>query len=531
MLKMTLQRFAMSALAFGLFSGTAIAQLIETPALPRRDTPRSIDEQPSADSRAGGALSRDADPVRGAEIVDGADLRAAEETRGRAADVEDADATVFTGLVTGISDGRISVRMAPPRVATVTEQIFKITDETPILVDGREAAWDSIKRGQTVRITTALGDPRIATKVVVATPPQDRPAEQRPSARQAQRRSVEPEPTVTAGDLEDPSVQELDDSVNWEEHPVAPGLPGESRRAARATGGEEAVLPIGIKVFGPGQGALVTEMLVQGPAARAGVQIGDFITQVNGKPVGDPELIEEMMVDGDGNVVLTVLRGGEVLQFDVEPLEVAEGALNTMPAIRQALAVYASVGQGNMNQAATNRAATIANPFGGNLAAYDGGGVLLTGAPGALATGLQPNDVIVGFNGQPITNQADLRNALNGFTPNGQVPLSIRRGDQTTTVNLPASAFSAGTPANLDARARSLGRQSPAGTGAAAARAANGQAIPQGSSAVTGAAVQGSQTPQGNIQQGTTQGGLQQGGLQQGGAGQQGGAAGTAPPQ
>src|SRR5690606_1431833 len=138
----------------------------------------------------------------------------------------------------------------------------------------------SIRKGQFVRITTLPGDSEIAAKIVVATPPS-----QRATPTNALRRPPRAEP-AGAVDAEPPDE---DQNPNFDVFPYRHSRPnppcandefargGNRALEQRWSGSEEAVLPLGIEVFGPGEGALVTEMLANGPAASAGVLIGDLI--------------------------------------------------------------------------------------------------------------------------------------------------------------------------------------------------------------------------------------------------------------
>jgi membrane-associated protease RseP (regulator of RpoE activity) len=58
---------------------------------------------------------------------------------------------------------------------------------------------------------------------------------------------------------------------------------------------------------------LVTEVVPETPAAKAGLESGDVITSVNGKAVSDPDMLRETIrASGVGKQVdLQVMRGGE----------------------------------------------------------------------------------------------------------------------------------------------------------------------------------------------------------------------------
>jgi membrane-associated protease RseP (regulator of RpoE activity) len=497
MLKLNVRRFAAAVLsaAVGLSSAVSFAQPTERTAPPRKDTTRSNDEKPAADSRAGGALSVDADPIEGAEVIDRADIDA-EATDGDleprvgvarpgAVDLdEDALKAAFSGMVTGVSADRITVQLGPPRVPIATEQVFKVSTRTPVMINGQKAQLAGVKKGQFVRIITMPGDPEAAARIVVATPPSARNASARTASTQSapQNRPPRSEPAVAVT----PPPQSEDQDPHFDVFPdknSAPAKrgpqgeqPGAPDRERMVQGDEEAVLPLGIEVYGPGEGALVTEMLAQGPASRSGVQIGDFLTQVNQKPIGDPENIEQLMAEGaneNGAVVLTLMRNGEQLEVTVEPDQLAEGSLTNQTAIAAALEPLGItmpvgriatpvIGGGVVPGAVTTGAATTGAvapggffPLGGTVSDFAGGGALLSGQSGQLVGGLQPNDVITSVNGQPIRTGDDLIRALK--SGGGDFALTVNRNGQVGTINVPRSSL-------LQAATQRTGAQRATGT-------------------------------------------------------------------
>lgn len=430
MLKLTVRRFAVSCVAAGAFAGaTAYAQ---TPGItpgdsqpaPRRSNPSTGDTVPELDSRTGaGEFARDV-TTRGADVGD--DLH---------------ERTTFAGVVTGVSDGRLSVQMSPPRVPTAMEQVFRMTKDTPVVVNGEPGTLADIRRDSLVRVVTFAADPETAAKVIVAGPTSagrraaadDEPERTRPRRPVASVPAVDPEPQLTDEDTDRnfdvyPSAKSPPtppDAYDEEQ----PGGPDMNRMAAQ--GAEEAVLPLGVEVYGGGnQGALVTEMLAGGPAATAGVLINDLIVAVNGQTVSDPELIEAAMAaNGGGSAELTLMRNGETLQVSVQPGQLVEGSLVTAGAMGQALVNAGLVGNGGLT-------------FGGTLTDFRGGGVRIDGTEGALLGGLLPGDVITSFNGQPIRNRGQLMDVLGNLPANSQgFGLGVRRNGELVDLDVPLSAL------------------------------------------------------------------------------------------
>lgn len=316
---------------------------------PRRSSRSTGEAAPELDSRGGGENNAGI-PGR---ADSGDDLVGDENDR-------DLRRRTFTGLVVGATEDRITLNMQPPGAAAPMERVFMVPEGASVIVNGEQSPLSAIKKGQSARIVTAPADPELAMRVFVATPAgeddeEDRNFEVYPEDHQQTR---PPRPDRRVG--------------------------GAARGRMAMTGGEEAVLPLGIEVYGGGdRGALVTEMLVDGPAATAGVLINDVIVAVNGRSIPDPELIEEMLAAGDARgSVLTVVRGQERLEIPVTAGRLAEGSLVTPAAMRQSL-----VGAG-----------FIAAPVGG----------------GGVATGLGPGEAASGVTQPP---PADLNKGEPGLTP------------------------------------------------------------------------------------------------------------------
>jgi len=70
------------------------------------------------------------------------------------------------------------------------------------------------------------------------------------------------------------------------------------------------------------------------PAAEAGLQPGDTITHVNGKPIFTPEVLMETLIDNpDKPVALTIQRGVESLNFSIQPKQLPAEQGKTRPRI------------------------------------------------------------------------------------------------------------------------------------------------------------------------------------------------------
>lgn len=149
------------------------------------------------------------------------------------------------------------------------------------------------------------------------------------------------------------------------------------------------------------RGALVTQVEPTSPAARAGIEAGDIIVAVDGTEVkesGDlPRMIGERR-PGE-QVRVTLLRQGKRLEKTVTlaELDEPESAASTATPPNNApfgLAVRPLTPQEQRSRGIDQ-------------------GVVVTAASGAAAqAGIQPGDVILAVNQQPVTTPAELKALL-----------------------------------------------------------------------------------------------------------------------
>lgn len=159
-------------------------------------------------------------------------------------------------------------------------------------------------------------------------------------------------------------------------------------------------------------GAFVSEVTPESAAEEAGIQAGDIITEINGRPLHSfQELRAKIASMGAGaEVELTLIRKGEKVNVDVV-LGDATSVTVTAAQIHPAL-----------------EGATLAN--GSDDAGNDGVVIaeLERGSP-AARIGLKPDDVIIGVNRIRTNTVAALRNTLDGAE--GVIALNVRRGNST----------------------------------------------------------------------------------------------------
>ncbi len=174
-------------------------------------------------------------------------------------------------------------------------------------------------------------------------------------------------------------------------------------------------------------GVVVTEIHPDGPAERAGLEIGDIITGIDGRVVDDPQsLIYRIAIRPVGEIAtLDVFRSGEMLRLPIE-LQVAPevpprsitdvGGRNPLTGARIA-----------------NLSPALAAELGFDGFAYNKGVIVLAIArfSPAQQSRLRPGDVILEVNGATVETVDDLVRLLEATQ---QWRITLRRGDKKVTI-------------------------------------------------------------------------------------------------
>jgi len=169
-------------------------------------------------------------------------------------------------------------------------------------------------------------------------------------------------------------------------------------------------------------GALVSSVVPDSAAERAGLQPGDVITKFDGKPIGAAGELSALVGQaspGD-KAKLEILRKGETRE-----LSATLGALKAEPAEKAS-----AQGQDKGRLGLSVRPLTPEERRQAKVA----GGLLVqdVGGPAARA-GMQAGDVILMAGGKPVQNVDDLRSATAG---SGSVALLVQRGEARVFVPL-----------------------------------------------------------------------------------------------
>jgi serine protease Do len=189
------------------------------------------------------------------------------------------------------------------------------------------------------------------------------------------------------------------------------------------------------------KGALVQNVVPRGPAAKGGVQAGDLIVSLNGKPVESAgQLTRSVALVPPGDQVnLAVLRkGGEKKQLS---FKVAQRPDDEGVAARGGSEGGAPEQEGNKSPKLGVSLAPITPEIARQLGVSpEEGGVVIAevvdGGP-AQRAGIRPGDILLEMNRQPVKKVEDVANAVAKTKEGDMALLRIRRGDAALYVAVP----------------------------------------------------------------------------------------------
>ncbi len=168
------------------------------------------------------------------------------------------------------------------------------------------------------------------------------------------------------------------------------------------------------------EGALVASVDAGGPAAKAGLQVGDVIRKVNGQPIvssGDLPALIGQSSPGE-QVTLEVWRHGKREELSARLGDAAE---------RSAKVAQADDSVAPGQQAKLGLALRPLQPQERRGAGVDAGLVVENASGPSARAGVQPGDVLVAVNGTPVRSVEQVREVVS--KSDKSVALLIQRGD------------------------------------------------------------------------------------------------------
>ncbi len=181
-------------------------------------------------------------------------------------------------------------------------------------------------------------------------------------------------------------------------------------------------------------GALVADVVKGGPAARGGLEQGDVVVSLNGKPVATPpELTRAVAALPPGSrATLGLVRNGKSVtqQIEIGRRPEEAGQEGQEPGEER---------QGRQEEAKPDALGLTVRPLGPDEAAAMGlpqgrGGVQVTrvgeGSP-AQDAGIAPGDVVLEVNRRPVRSVKDYRAALRATRPGELALLRVQRKNES----------------------------------------------------------------------------------------------------
>lgn len=177
------------------------------------------------------------------------------------------------------------------------------------------------------------------------------------------------------------------------------------------------------------RGALVADVVANGPAAAAGLKPGDVILRFAGEPVKDAGSLPPMVGQRSPGepVEVRIVRDGERMTLDVE--------LGKRSEFEQQSGQADSGGQDDAALNAVVRELTEEERK--KLGIGERGLLVEKIGPGPMAqAGIRPGDVLLQIGGQKLSTVDQLRQAVKSLPRGEPVPVQIRRGEARLFVSM-----------------------------------------------------------------------------------------------
>ncbi|MDA8169306.1 MAG: DegQ family serine endoprotease [Nitrospiraceae bacterium] len=175
------------------------------------------------------------------------------------------------------------------------------------------------------------------------------------------------------------------------------------------------------------KGALVSDIVEGGPADKAGIKRGDFITEFNGKKIDDPTQLRNMVADTPPGreVPVKLIRNGQEISLNVKIAEQSEEESALKPQVENALAGV------NVQDITPSLRQNMRLP-------QRIQGVIITSiAEDSPAQDvLQSEDIIMEVNRTKVKNVNDYLKVVSGIKPDESILLLVYRQGQTFYLTL-----------------------------------------------------------------------------------------------
>jgi serine protease Do len=173
-----------------------------------------------------------------------------------------------------------------------------------------------------------------------------------------------------------------------------------------------------------GRGLLISDVVPEGPADKAGVRLNDLLLRMDGTPINTlPEYQAALYrAPHGGKVKLDLLRGKEPVTLDLQIAEMPQRDTDELTSLvdpKNSLVLQLGI----LGIEVSGKIAEMLD----DLRIESGVLVAAMAAESGVETGLQPGDVIHSINGAPILKLPELRQALSKMKPGVPIALQIER--------------------------------------------------------------------------------------------------------
>ena len=183
------------------------------------------------------------------------------------------------------------------------------------------------------------------------------------------------------------------------------------------------------------QGALITEVVDESPAAKAGLQTGDIIVEFDDRPVRTSDQLSWMVasIEPGKTTRLQLVRGGERRSLDIELAEHPDQSRPDLPA-----------SEGSSSETTTERSTdlevqvkNLTDSLARQLGAGSRSGVVVTDVgedSAAKSAGLRRRDVITEIDQTPIDSATDFESTIQKYASGEVVRLKLVRGGRVVYI-------------------------------------------------------------------------------------------------
>ncbi len=174
------------------------------------------------------------------------------------------------------------------------------------------------------------------------------------------------------------------------------------------------------------EGALVSQVIKDSVAEKAGIHAGDIIVEFNGEPVKNASHLKNMVgkVKPSSKAAVTLVRDGKTMKIN---LEVGERDPKKIAAIREGNDEPESSGQASSELGITVE--KVPDKAAEALGIKPGEGLMVRDVSDGIGKkmGLQPGDVVLEVDGKPVSDSSAFTEAVTKAKKNKLIRLKVKR--------------------------------------------------------------------------------------------------------